>query len=364
MEWMAGSNERGLTSEKDMDRWQPDLDRQQEGTVAHLQDVMTEAKHIRTSGGSHRKVPRSRLFQSALGSIKQQFVQKSADDSEMAVDTKPEMQLRAKKEPPHRNGHSEQRPLLEPMTAEQKVPSQPVQKEESILDRIRKPDGSAFEEWELKRDPPRGKKRQAEPQPSREESSGLSAAEISEVESLKMKIARLEQQVQSVQAPPPPAAYYPPALPPNQPPQDVDRWSVCVKNVHFLANEEVVAAHFHSCSPIVNIYFAKNRFGRSKGFCFIQFGYEDCVNRALELDQSLLLGRTISVVRKLTRPPVPSPTKPTLPGEWNRMPWKTMGPTKTPPGMQKEEWNNGGDEMAEPQDINDFAIDTGSQDLP
>ena len=345
-----------------MDRWQPDLDGQQEGTVAHAQEATIDAKHTRAGGGSHRKVPRSRLFQTALGSIKQQFVQKSTDDNDIAMDTKPEMQVRAKKESIHRNGHSEQRPLPESVTAEQKVPSQSIQKEESILDRIRKPDGSAFEEWELKRDPPRGKKRQAELQPSQEESSGLSAAEISEVESLKMKIARLEQQVQSVQGPPP-AAYYSPAPPPNQPSQDVDRWSVCVKNVHFLANEEVVAAHFHSCSPIVNIQFAKNRFGRPKGFCFIQFGYENCVDRALELDQSLLLGRTISVVRKLTRPPVPSPTKPSLPGDWNRMPWKTMGP-KTPPGMQKEEWNNGGDGMAEPQDINDFAIDTGSQELP
>lgn len=374
-----------------LDRWQPDVDMdEEEGQILpSVEDVSHECAHTRQP-----KMLKSRLFESALGSIKQQ-VKREATKMDALLDHKPD--LERAKSLQHPNGHTSRetpiklepihvvpKPRLQAVLVKEIAPQElkiepptygmdrPVFKIEpsafrieppayalpgrqegsSILDRIRKPDGSEFEEWELKREP-RGKKRQAaEPRDVQPEKP----IDMSEVESLKLKIARLEKEVQNVQAPPI-MNFYPAA---RLPAQDFDVLSVCVKNVHFLANEEVVAAHFHSCSPIVKIDFAKDLYGRPKGFCFIQFAREACVARALELDQSLLLGRNISVVRKLTRPPAPTPAKPVR--EYVRPPWQVPTPGMPMGPNLKEEWNNGA--VEDVHDIQDFAIDTGSQDMP
>ena len=355
----------------EVDRWQPDVIHVEEEAPLLAEDGMHHES--KSSRGNQLKVPRSRLFQSALGGIKQQqqHPKGGKEESESIRERGSERHKRPKADPNRKNGHFETErsdPHRPPATDRAHPP--PVQQESNILDRIRKPDGSAFEEWELRRDSlaaPRGKKRQAE---EPESTAVENPAEISEVESLKLKIARLEKEVQSVQAPPPAAmAYYPLSIPvgpppPRPPSHDFDRKSVCVKNVHFLANAEVVAAHFHSCSPIVDIQFAKDAFGRPKGFCFVQFAYEQCVSRALELDQSLLLGRKISVVRKLARPPAPSPAKASIGGPQQQ--WSAGNAKPAPATVKKEEWNQGSSAATPVQpetDINDFAIDTGSQEL-
>lgn len=257
---------------------------------------------------AQRRVPRSRLFESALGGIKHQTTPKEAP---------PPRTHQMENSEPQRNTKSPIPPTREP--------------HESILRRIRKPDGSQFEEWELKtqNQVPESRKRGVRQAPN-------TGTELEEVEQLKQKIARLEKEVQSVQSPSSIIRHSPQN-------QDLDRRSICVKNVHFLANDEVVAAHFHSCAPIVNISFAKDGYGRPKGFCFVQFVHEASVEKALELDQSLLLGRVISVVRKLSRAP-------------------TSGLGRTKIQSIKDSVPEQG--FHGQNQVKDFAIETGSQEIP
>lgn len=354
------------------DRWQPNGDPDKDAPpMPH--DAALDPSSARNVP---HKVPRSRLFETALGGIKQQFKKQESSGDESRTEKRNPVKSKNEMRPndvgmeanlPHASlpgalsFHHRQDPVFvadsfsfepESIQIEPEPFPLPVQRESSILDRIRKPDGSEFEEWEFVRDPSRTKKRQAEERPKALEAP----AEMSEVESLKLKIARLEKEVHNVQA----SHSVPYPLPPRPYPHDFDLCSVCVKNVHYMANEEVVAAHFHSCQPILRIDFAKDPYGQPKGFCFIQFSNERSVQQALELDKSLLLGRNITVVRKLSRPPMQI-SKPMTGMEWKKRQW-IPGALPSRPTPLREEWNNGTELDA--QEIQDFTIDTGSQEMP
>lgn len=85
--------------------------------------------------------------------------------------------------------------------------------------------------------------------------------------------------------------------------QETDRRSVCVQNVHFMANNEVVGAHFSVCGGVRDVVFPTGPFGAPKGYCFVEFMGPECVEKALELGGTLLMGRMIKVIRKITPPP-------------------------------------------------------------
>ncbi|GMH34281.1 hypothetical protein BSKO_02115 [Bryopsis sp. KO-2023] len=95
--------------------------------------------------------------------------------------------------------------------------------------------------------------------------------------------------------------------------QDVDNRSVCVQNVHFMANKEVVAAHFSACGRILEAVFPLGPFGSPKGYCFVEFERKDSVEKAIQLSGTLLMGRMIKVIRKMTVLP-PPPTQAPHPG--------------------------------------------------
>eukprot|EP01125_Pyxidicula_operculata_P011046 TRINITY_DN360_c7_g1_i5.p1 TRINITY_DN360_c7_g1~~TRINITY_DN360_c7_g1_i5.p1 ORF type:complete len:1020 (-),score=246.58 TRINITY_DN360_c7_g1_i5:38-3097(-) len=84
---------------------------------------------------------------------------------------------------------------------------------------------------------------------------------------------------------------------PNAEPSDVKRSedTVVVKNLSFDATEDEVATHFMSAGKIFQVRIITDPQGRSKGFAYVQFKSPESVEKALELNNSSLLGRKMRV---------------------------------------------------------------------
>lgn len=124
----------------------------------------------------------------------------------------------------------------------------------------------------------------------------------SEVQSLRDKVARMESEVEELRAKSQ-STVSKAEISAFSARQETDRRSVCVQNVHFMANPEVVGAHFSVCGGVRGVVFPTGPFSTPKGYCFVEFASPDCVEKAMELGGTLLMGRMIKVIRKITPPP-------------------------------------------------------------
>mmetsp|Transcript_32604 Transcript_32604/g.77343 ORF Transcript_32604/g.77343 Transcript_32604/m.77343 type:complete len:532 (+) Transcript_32604:197-1792(+) len=90
---------------------------------------------------------------------------------------------------------------------------------------------------------------------------------------------------------------------------EADSRSVVVQNVHFLATEAIVAAHFTVTGPAKRVTIARDKAtGNPKGYAFVEFFTAEAAVNAINLTGSAMLGRQIKVIPKETR--VPGSTKP------------------------------------------------------
>jgi len=86
---------------------------------------------------------------------------------------------------------------------------------------------------------------------------------------------------------------------------DTDRRSVFVRNVDYCTTEEELEHHFlGNIRPINRVTILCNKYdGLPRGCAYVEFAHQECVQAALELDDSLLRGRHIKVVPKRTTRP-------------------------------------------------------------
>ena len=86
---------------------------------------------------------------------------------------------------------------------------------------------------------------------------------------------------------------------------DIDRRSVFVRNVDHCTTVEELEHHFlGDIRPINRVTILCNKYdGLPKGCAYVEFAHQECVQAALELDDSLLKGRHIKVMPKRSTKP-------------------------------------------------------------
>ncbi|KAG6545041.1 hypothetical protein Mapa_013735 [Marchantia paleacea] len=81
--------------------------------------------------------------------------------------------------------------------------------------------------------------------------------------------------------------------------EEINAHSVCVSNIHFAATKEAIAAHFSSCGDIVRVtVLMDTATGKPKGSAYVEFAQKDGVEKAMNMNDSSLLSRTLKVMRK------------------------------------------------------------------
>jgi RNA recognition motif-containing protein len=81
--------------------------------------------------------------------------------------------------------------------------------------------------------------------------------------------------------------------------EDINARSIFVSNVHFAATKAALAVHFGHCGEIVRVtLLADVATGKPKGSAYVEFSTKEAVKKALALNESSLLSRTLKVVRK------------------------------------------------------------------
>ncbi|KAH8931676.1 hypothetical protein BDL97_19G034200 [Sphagnum fallax] len=81
--------------------------------------------------------------------------------------------------------------------------------------------------------------------------------------------------------------------------EDINSRSIFVSNVHFAATKAALAVHFGHCGEIVRVtLLADVATGKPKGSAYVEFSTKEAVKKALALNESSLLSRTLKVVRK------------------------------------------------------------------
>ena len=80
---------------------------------------------------------------------------------------------------------------------------------------------------------------------------------------------------------------------------EINNRSVFVNNVEYKVTTEELKAHFKSWGEILRITIKCNKkTGKPKGHAFIEFETEEATNKAIELNESMLKGRQIKVIKK------------------------------------------------------------------
>uniref|UniRef100_A0A7E4V7A7 RRM domain-containing protein n=1 Tax=Panagrellus redivivus TaxID=6233 RepID=A0A7E4V7A7_PANRE len=85
---------------------------------------------------------------------------------------------------------------------------------------------------------------------------------------------------------------------------EIDKRSIFVSNVEYSATKEILKQHFLGCGLIERVTIKKDYYtGRPRGCAFMQFANVDSMQNALTMDQTMLLGRQITVTMKRTNTP-------------------------------------------------------------
>merc|ERR1712066_357597 len=86
--------------------------------------------------------------------------------------------------------------------------------------------------------------------------------------------------------------------------EDVDKRSVYIGQVDYGSTPEELQEHFKSCGQINRITILVDKYtGQPKGFAYIEFADDQCVQNSLLLNGSLFRGRQLKVVQKRTNIP-------------------------------------------------------------
>jgi polyadenylate-binding protein 2 len=85
--------------------------------------------------------------------------------------------------------------------------------------------------------------------------------------------------------------------------KEVDARSVHVAGVDYSVIPADLQHLFEKCGEIVRVKILTDKTGRPKGFAYIEFAHMDSVARALELTDSVLKSRKITVTQKRTNVP-------------------------------------------------------------
>lgn len=71
--------------------------------------------------------------------------------------------------------------------------------------------------------------------------------------------------------------------------------TVCVKNLSYDLDENAIRNYFSRCGQVINVRRPLDENGSPKGFCFIDFAKGEHASAALELNETALSGRMITV---------------------------------------------------------------------
>ncbi|CAH9058261.1 unnamed protein product [Cuscuta europaea] len=85
--------------------------------------------------------------------------------------------------------------------------------------------------------------------------------------------------------------------------EEVDARSIFVGNVDYECTPEEIQQHFVSCGTVNRVTVRTDKFGKPKGYAFVEFVEEESVHEALLLNGSELHGRQLKVKGKRTNIP-------------------------------------------------------------
>ncbi|KAK6122013.1 hypothetical protein DH2020_044242 [Rehmannia glutinosa] len=117
-----------------------------------------------------------------------------------------------------------------------------------------------------------------------------------EVVALREKQAKVEKEMGAVQDPASVAAA-------AASKEEVDSRSVFVGNVDYACTLKEVQQHFQSCGTVNRVTILTYKFGKPKGFAYVEFLEQEVVQEALQLNESELHGRQSKVMVKRTNVP-------------------------------------------------------------
>ena len=90
-------------------------------------------------------------------------------------------------------------------------------------------------------------------------------------------------------------------------PEDVLSRSIFVKNVDYQATVRNLEEHFKDCGPIVRTTIKTGPNGKPLGFAYMEFGTVEAAVISKTKNDTILLGRTITVMPKRKNLPKPKP---------------------------------------------------------
>ena len=88
-------------------------------------------------------------------------------------------------------------------------------------------------------------------------------------------------------------------------PEDVLNRSIFVKNVDYSATARNLEEHFKDCGPIVRTTIKTSANGKPLGFAYMEFATVEAAVLSKTKNDTILLGRTISVLPKRKNLPKP-----------------------------------------------------------
>lgn len=84
---------------------------------------------------------------------------------------------------------------------------------------------------------------------------------------------------------------------------EITKRSIHISNLHPKTSVEELESHFSSCGAISRTTIRKDKFGKSKGFAYIEFSSEKSVESALSMEGSVLGGKKLRVnVKRINHP--------------------------------------------------------------
>ncbi len=87
--------------------------------------------------------------------------------------------------------------------------------------------------------------------------------------------------------------------------EDVLSRSIFVKNVDYTATVRILEEHFQECGPILRTTIKTGPSGQPLGFAYMEFGTVEAAVRSKTKNETLLLGRQITVMPKRKNLPKP-----------------------------------------------------------